>query len=122
VTPDEQKGIDDARKTVDAIAKLTADDRNRPAASPTRRVMLVRSATTTRGGRRELPQRLLILQGARDYQVTTVDYEKWHSALAAKPNAEFHLYPALNHLFLPGTGRACPPASVGQRAGRSDTT
>jgi dienelactone hydrolase len=56
-----------------------------------------------------LKQRLLVLQGARDYQVTVADFERWKTVLAKHPAAEFKLYPALNHLFLPGQGKSLPP-------------
>lgn len=57
---------------------------------------------------RQLPVPILVLQGARDYQVTTADYERWKSALSERTDTEFHLYPALNHLFLAGTGTSMP--------------
>ena len=56
-----------------------------------------------------LKQRLLVLQGARDYQVTVADFEHWKTTLAKHPNVEFKLYPTLNHLFLPGQGKSLPP-------------
>lgn len=55
-----------------------------------------------------LKQRLLVLQGGRDYQVTLADFERWKTALAKHPAAEFKLYPTLNHLFLPGQGKSLP--------------
>lgn len=57
---------------------------------------------------RQLAAPILVLQGDRDYQVTTVDYERWKSALSERKDAEFHLYPALNHLFLAGVGVSMP--------------
>lgn len=57
---------------------------------------------------RNLPIPLLVLQGERDYQVTPVDYEKWKAALGMKPNARFKMYPALNHLFIEGSGKSTP--------------
>lgn len=51
---------------------------------------------------------LLVLQGGRDYQVTSVDFEGWKKGLAGHKNATFKLYPALNHLFMPGTGPSLP--------------
>lgn len=51
---------------------------------------------------------LLILQGGRDYQVTTVDFEAWKEALAGRGNVRFELYPRLNHLFAAGEGPATP--------------
>ena len=44
---------------------------------------------------------ILVLQGARDYQVRTVDFEGWKRALAGDARASFHLYPNLYHLFIP---------------------
>ena len=57
---------------------------------------------------RELKQPLLILQGGRDYQVTTVDFELWRKELAACDRATLRLYPKLNHLFIAGEGRSTP--------------
>ena len=56
----------------------------------------------------ELGRRMLILQGARDYQVTTVDFEGWKAALGSRPDVEFKLYPDLNHLFMAGKGKSSP--------------
>jgi uncharacterized protein len=55
-----------------------------------------------------LKQRLLILQGERDYQVTMVDFAGWQKALEGHKNATFKSYPALNHLFAEGVGKAKP--------------
>jgi dienelactone hydrolase len=51
---------------------------------------------------------LLILQGGRDYQVTTVDFDNWEKALGGRKDVEFHLYPKLNHLFFEGQGIITP--------------
>ena len=53
---------------------------------------------------------MLILQGGRDYQVTTKDFEGWKSALEGHAGITFKLYPALTHLFMPG---ASPGAGLG---------
>ena len=52
---------------------------------------------------------ILVLQGGRDYQATSADFEVWKSALANDPRATFKFYPAYTHLFVPGTGSG--PAS-----------
>jgi dienelactone hydrolase len=52
---------------------------------------------------------ILVLQGGRDYQVTSADFDIWKSALANNPRATFKFYPAYTHLFMPGTGTG--PAS-----------
>ena len=53
---------------------------------------------------------ILILQGGRDYQVTSKDYDLWKAAFAKDPRATFQFYPTLTHLFLPVTtpGPASP--------------
>jgi fermentation-respiration switch protein FrsA (DUF1100 family) len=61
----------------------------------------------------KLPQPLLVLQGARDYQVTTADFALWKAALAGKAatagdGTRLILYPDLNHLFETGTGKSTP--------------
>ena len=55
-----------------------------------------------------LPLPMLVLQGERDYQVTMVDYAGWRTALAQKPGVTMRTYPALNHLFVAGTGKSVP--------------
>jgi dienelactone hydrolase len=47
---------------------------------------------------------ILVLQGGRDYQVTSQDYDLWKASLAKDPRATFNLYPGLTHLFMPGQG------------------
>ncbi|MBV8845140.1 MAG: alpha/beta fold hydrolase, partial [Bryobacterales bacterium] len=51
---------------------------------------------------------LLFLQGGRDFQVGMKDFEQWKSRLGAQPNATFHSYPDLNHLFISGKARSVP--------------
>jgi dienelactone hydrolase len=51
---------------------------------------------------------ILVLSGERDYQVPLADYDVWQKTLAGKPTATLKRYPALNHLFMEGTGPASP--------------
>jgi dipeptidyl aminopeptidase/acylaminoacyl peptidase len=55
-----------------------------------------------------LERPLLILQGGRDYQVTMEDFEGWKKALSAKDTVDLNLYPANNHLLIPGEGKSTP--------------
>jgi dienelactone hydrolase len=55
-----------------------------------------------------LPVPVLALQGERDFQVTMEDFGAWQRALAAQPRSRAVAYPALNHLFIAGTGRSHP--------------
>lgn len=50
---------------------------------------------------------MLVLQGARDYQVTQVDFANWKHALH-RANVKFELYPKLDHLFVAGEGKPGP--------------
>jgi dienelactone hydrolase len=56
----------------------------------------------------KLNRPLLILQGERDYQVTMKDFSIWKAALAGRSNVTLKTYPALNHLFVEGTGKSKP--------------
>lgn len=51
---------------------------------------------------------ILVLQGARDYQVTVQEFEQWKKTLENNPKARFELYEDLNHLFISGKGMATP--------------
>ncbi|MGA2532020.1 MAG: alpha/beta fold hydrolase [Candidatus Aminicenantales bacterium] len=55
-----------------------------------------------------LSKPMLILQGSRDYQVTTEDFDNWKAALGSRQDVEFHLYPKLNHFFFEGQGLPTP--------------
>ena len=52
---------------------------------------------------KELGKPLLILQGARDYQVTVKNgYEIWRSALEGHSHASLKVYDEMNHLYVRG--------------------
>jgi uncharacterized protein len=52
---------------------------------------------------------MLVLQGARDYQVTVADdLARWDAALDGRPGVTIRVYPDLNHLFAPGSGPSSP--------------
>jgi dienelactone hydrolase len=67
---------------------------------------------------RRLALPVLVLQGERDYQVTMQDFAGWKKALDGRAFATLKSYPALNHLFMPGQGKARPEEY--QRAGHVD--
>jgi dienelactone hydrolase len=56
----------------------------------------------------KLKIRILVLQGARDYQVTNEDFDLWKKGLANHTDVTFKLYPDLNHLFVTGEGKSKP--------------
>ncbi len=51
---------------------------------------------------------VLVLQGERDYQVTMKEYNMWKEAFENDSNWSFITYPKLNHLMMPGVGKATP--------------
>jgi fermentation-respiration switch protein FrsA (DUF1100 family) len=57
---------------------------------------------------KNLSSPLLILQGARDYQVTSADFEGWERSLSSRSNVEFKMYPKLNHFFIENEGKITP--------------
>jgi dienelactone hydrolase len=50
----------------------------------------------------------LVLQGARDYQVTLDDFRRWETALSGKAGACLVRYERLDHLFREGEGPSGP--------------
>jgi fermentation-respiration switch protein FrsA (DUF1100 family) len=65
------------------------------------------------GTARALARPILILRGARDYQVVAEDQAIWESALRGTAGFSSVTLPRLNHLFLEGTGPP-GPAEYGQ--------
>lgn len=51
---------------------------------------------------------MLVLQGARDYQVTQTDFTTWQEAMKGRKNVTTKLYPKLNHIFSEGEGKPSP--------------
>jgi len=51
---------------------------------------------------------ILVLQGERDYQVPSSELLLWRQGLKDNSQAEFELFPLLNHLGLEGKGKSLP--------------
>ena len=54
---------------------------------------------------RQLNVPILILHGGRDYQVIDKDIEHWQEGLKGVAHVHVDTFPALNHLFIAGTGK-----------------
>jgi dienelactone hydrolase len=68
-----------------------------------------------------LKQPVLVLQGGRDYQVTSADYKLWQTGCSTKKNMTYIFYSDLNHLFMTGKGKSTPqeyenPGHVSEKA------
>ncbi|MEO5826481.1 MAG: alpha/beta fold hydrolase [Gemmatimonadales bacterium] len=57
---------------------------------------------------RQIRTPALVLQGGRDYQVTTAQLDEWLGAVGPRERLTVRRYPALNHFFIPGTGASRP--------------
>jgi uncharacterized protein len=51
---------------------------------------------------------MLFIFGMRDYQVTSIDSDKWFSAFKSNEKAVFKMYPTLNHFLVAGEGKSLP--------------
>jgi dienelactone hydrolase len=60
------------------------------------------------GTARKLDKPLLILRGARDYQVTDADIGVWRKGLARAKHVDIATLPDDNHLFVKGSGKSVP--------------
>ena len=49
---------------------------------------------------------MFFIHGERDYQVYVSDFNTWKDAMKNHSNAQFKLYPDLNHFFIKGTGKS----------------
>src|SRR6516164_2552247 len=54
---------------------------------------------------RQLRIPILILHGGRDYQIIDQDIERWQAGLKGVGHVRVETFPALNHLFIAGTGK-----------------
>ncbi len=61
---------------------------------------------------------VLILHGGRDRQVSLRDYDAWQERLAGHPDAQFILYPDLNHLFGHFEGETLPLSQISLEYGQ----
>jgi dienelactone hydrolase len=110
VTPAEQQTIDQMKQVRDQVRALTPAD----AAShktifnaPASYWLDLRSYDPPTAAK-AVKQKMLILQGERDYQVTMAEFGRWKAALGSKSNVTFKSYPTLNHLMMAGTGKSLP--------------
>lgn len=110
ITPDEQKQLDANAKFAAEVRALQASSPPVTApgfAAPASYFIDLRGYSPPDAAR-TLKQPLLILQGARDYQVTMDDFAAWKRALAARTDVQFESYPTLNHAFMSGSGPSAP--------------
>lgn len=121
MSDDERKNLDQIKSNVQKIKSLTPENSSRM----TERFLgagadywLDLHGYDPAEAVKKIERPILIIQGGRDYQVTMEDYERWKKALSDRSQVEFRLYPANNHLLIPGEGKCIPEEY--QEAGHVD--
>ena len=110
ITAEEQQGLDRAAALAASVHALTPEDAREVhtiSGVPASYWLDLRGYDPPAAAAR-VKAPMLILQGERDYQVTLDEFAKWKAALGSRRDVTFHTYPALNHLFIPGTGPSLP--------------
>jgi uncharacterized protein len=110
VSPDEQVQIDRMRALVERVTALTAADAASPGSiggAPASYWLDLRGYDPPEAAK-AVTRPVLVLQGERDYQVTMAEFARWQAAIGGRANATLKSYPALNHLFIAGTGPGAP--------------
>jgi dienelactone hydrolase len=115
VSPEEQKQLDEAVKAR-AIAEspdLKPGDKVTilGATIPGAYFLDLRSYNPVAAAAK-LSQRILVLQGESDYQVTMADFAGWQQGLAARPDARLKSFPKLNHFFIRVEGKSTPEKAL----------
>ena len=110
ISSDEQRAIDQAAALGNDIRALTAQDAKsgRMVAGTPASYWLDLRGYDPPSAARQVKAPMLILQGERDYQVTMDEFAKWKAALGTRSDVTFRSYPALNHLFIAGSGASLP--------------
>ena len=110
VSAEEQTALDSATKLAADVRALKPSDPpivSPPFSAPASYWLDLRGYDPPAAASR-LKQPMLVLQGERDYQVTMADHAAWQRALGSRANVQLKSYPALNHLFIAGTGPSTP--------------
>ena len=110
ITPEEQQAIDNAEAVMASVRALQPSD------ATSDRMIFGAPASywlDLRGydpplAAKAITAPMLVLQGERDYQVTMKTFARWKAALSTRKDVTFRSYPALNHLFIAGTGPSLP--------------
>ena len=109
-SPEEQQGIERATALAESVRSLKPEDAttDRTISGAPASYWLDLRGYDAPSAAKQMKAPLLILQGDRDFQVTPEDFARWKAALGSRRDVTFHSYPALNHLFIAGTGPSLP--------------
>lgn len=110
ISPEEQARLDEAGTLVARVNALTPADATNTSpifGAPAAYWLDLRDYDPPAAAK-SVRRPMLIMQGARDYQVTMAEFERWQAALAGRADIRYHSYTALNHLFIAGAGKSLP--------------
>lgn len=106
VSAEESTAIDAAQSAVNRLPTLTGTEKaeDLPLGLPAAYWLNLRGYNPV-AETQDLPQRVLVLQGGRDFQVTpSEDFARWRDAFGNHPRVTLRIFPSLNHLFVAGSG------------------
>lgn len=108
VSDEERRGIDEMRTKAAAIETLAPDATDTMLGLPAAYWIDLRDYDAIAAAQ-ALSQPMLVLQGARDYQVTPAgDFSRWQQAFDGSPRVTLREFDGLNHLFIAGNGAPNP--------------
>jgi uncharacterized protein len=105
--PDAAKNLEGVKRNVARVKALeSADASAPPIMGMSAAYILDLKGYNPVAAFKDMPPRLLILQGERDFEVTSKDFSLWKNGLAGRKDTTFHSYPSLNHLMETGQGKS----------------
>jgi dienelactone hydrolase len=110
ISPEEQEAIDQAAaiaSTVRALKPEEAQSGRMISGAPASYWLDLRGYDPPSEATR-VKAPMMILHGERDFQVTANEFARWKAALDSRGNVTLKSYPALNHLFIAGSGPSLP--------------
>jgi uncharacterized protein len=109
VSENDQRRLDSLKAEVDKVKRLQPGGSNPPVVLglPVSYLLDLKGYDATAEAAK-LTVRMLFLQGERDFQVTTLDFGMWKSALGKREDVTFRSYAKLNHLFIAGEIKSSP--------------
>lgn len=103
---DKQAVLENIVKLVNQVKNLTRESPHETIFTMNSEYWLSLNETNPQTFVNKLTSPMLFLQGAEDFQVSPeADFALWQTLLNGNENAQFKLYPGLNHLFMRSSGK-----------------
>lgn len=108
LSEEEKKQIEEVHQAAEAIRAGKLDEVRKPLLGAPSAYWQRISAMDPVAEAAKLRCPMLIIQGGRDYQVTTKCFDRWKAGLTRRSDVTFRLYDQLNHLMITGKGPPSP--------------